>query len=106
MTKEPIPVNAFLLSTIVQVLIGLINLGSSAAFNAFVSVGVICLGLSYVTPIAVSLARRRRMVAQAPYSLGRLGVVVNTLAVLWVIFEIVILCMPTTVPPTPTTMSK
>ncbi|OAX30759.1 hypothetical protein K503DRAFT_668449, partial [Rhizopogon vinicolor AM-OR11-026] len=44
---QDVPVNAFLLSTAIQVLLGLIYLGSSAAFNAFVGVAVMCLGASY-----------------------------------------------------------
>ncbi|VDB95431.1 unnamed protein product [Peniophora sp. CBMAI 1063] len=105
LTKEPLPVNAFLLSTAVQILLGLIYLGSSTAFNAFVSVSVICLGSSYAMPVAISLASRRRLVKHAPYSLGKWGTVVNAIAVSWIVFAIVLFCMPTTVPPTPTTMN-
>jgi hypothetical protein len=36
-----------LLVTVVQMLLGLINLGSSSAFTAFVSVGVQALAASY-----------------------------------------------------------
>ena len=106
MTKEPLPVNAFLLSTAVQVLLGLIYLGSSTAFNAFVSVSVICLGSSYAMPVAISLAGRRRLVKNAPYSLGRWGAIINAIAVAWILFAIVLFCMPTVIPPTPTTMSE
>ena len=106
LTREPLPVNAFLLSTAVQVLLGRIYLGSSTAFNAFVSVSVICLGSSYAMPVAISLARRRKLVAHAPYSLGRWGAAINAVAVSWILFAIVLFCMPTTVPPTPTTMSE
>jgi len=105
LTHEPIPVNAFLLSTAVQVLLGLIYLGSSTAFNAFVSVSVICLGSSYAMPVVVSLARGRREVARAPYSLGRWGVLVNAVTTAWILFAIVLFCMPTVVPTTPQTMN-
>ena len=105
-TEEPIPVNAFLLSTAVQIMLGLIYLGSSAAFNAFASVGVICLGSSYAMPVVVSLARGRRDIARAPYSLGRWGLVVNSIMVAWILFAIVLFCMPTVVPTTPQTMSE
>ena len=40
--------------------LGAIYIGSSAAFNAFVGVGVICLGASYAMPVAVALAGGRR----------------------------------------------
>jgi len=43
-----VPLNAMMLSMVVQILLGLIYFGSSAAFNAFSGVGVISLTLSYV----------------------------------------------------------
>ena len=51
-----VPVNALLLLTTIQVFLGLIYLGSSTAFNAFVGVAVVCLGTSYALPVAISLA--------------------------------------------------
>jgi amino acid transporter len=100
-----VPVNALLLSTTIQVLLGLIYLGSSTAFNAFVGVAVMCLGASYALPVAISLARGRKEVADAPFGLGRAGVVVNAIAVLWVVFAIVLFSMPAIVPVTQVTMS-
>lgn len=100
-----VPVNALLLSTTIQVLLGLIFLGSSTAFNAFVGVAVMCLGASYALPVAISLAGGRRGVADAPFGLGAAGVIVNAIAVLWVMFAIVLFSMPAIVPVTPVTMS-
>lgn len=100
-----VPVNALLLSTMIQVLLGLIYLGSSTAFNAFVGVAVMCLGASYALPVAISLMGGRREVADAPFSLGRVGALVNSIAVLWVMFAIVLFSMPATVPVTQVTMS-
>ena len=45
-----VPLNALILVTVVQMLLGIINIGSSAAFVAFVSVGVQALALSYGIP--------------------------------------------------------
>ena len=100
-----VPVNALLLSTTIQVLLGLIYLGSSTAFNAFVGVAVMCLGASYALPVAISLVGGRKEVADAPFGLGRAGVVVNAIAVLWIIFAIVLFSMPAIVPVTEVTMS-
>lgn len=49
-----VPFNAMMLSMIVQILLGLIYFGSSAAFNAFSGVGVMSLTLSYVCPSSLS----------------------------------------------------
>ncbi|KAF8994919.1 amino acid transporter [Cyathus striatus] len=97
--------NAYLLSTAIQVLLGLINLGSSAAFNAFVGVAVICLGASYAMPVAISLAHGRRDMVDAPFSLGRWGFLINAWAVIWVLFEIVLFSMPAVIPATQVSMN-
>ncbi|KAL0572661.1 hypothetical protein V5O48_009302 [Marasmius crinis-equi] len=103
------PLNAYLLSTLVQLLLGLIYLGSSTAFNAFVGVAVMCLGASNAMAIAVSLANGRRDVRDSPFSLGKygkgLGVSLNVVAVLWIAFEIVLFSMPAVRPVTKSTMN-
>lgn len=66
-----------MLSMGVQIALGLIYFGSSAAFNAFSGVGVICLTTSYAMPIAVSLLNKREAIKDASFHLGKLGVVCN-----------------------------
>ncbi|TFK36093.1 amino acid transporter [Crucibulum laeve] len=100
-----VPLNAYILSTMIQVLLGLIFLGSSAAFNAFVGVAVICLGASYAMPVAISLANGRENMVGAPFSLGRWGWAINAWAVVWVLFEIVLFSMPAVIPVTQVTMN-
>jgi len=102
-----VPLNAHLLSTTVQLLLGLIYLGSSAAFNAFVGVAVICLGASYAMPIAILLfnGNGRKEMDGAPFSLGRWGWLANVIALLWVMFEIVLFSMPAVIPVTQVTMN-
>lgn len=93
-------------TTVVQMLLGLINLGSSSAFLAFVSVGVISLAVSYGIPIAISLFHRRRDVNGARWTMGRtVGWVVNIIALLWIIFEMVLFSMPTVLPVTEVSMN-
>ena len=87
-------------------LLGLINLGSSSAFLAFVSVGVISLAVSYGIPIAISLFHRRRDVNDARWTMGRLlGWVVNVIALLWIVFEVILFSMPTVLPATESSMN-
>lgn len=101
-----VPLNAYLLSLVIQLLLGLIYLGSTAAFNAFVGVAVMCLGASYAMPIAISLANGRKDMIDAPFSLGRWGFAINSFAVLWTAFEIVLFSMPAVIPVTSVSMSK
>lgn len=93
-----IPLNALLLSTIIQMLLGLIYLGSTAAFNAFSGVGTICLGVSYVLPVGASLFDGRKEVAKAKYYWGTIGAIANVVALAWVMFFIVLFCMPAAIP--------
>lgn len=87
-------------------LLGLINLGSTSAFTAFVSVGVIALALSYAFPIAISLLHKRREVARARFHCGPLiGTTVNLIALAWIAFELVLFSMPTALPVDKVTMN-
>lgn len=105
--KLKVPVWALVLTTVVQMLLGLINLGSSSAFLAFVSVGVIALAVSYAIPIAISLLWNKRVeVNQAKWNCGHIiGPIVNVIALVWISFEVVLFSMPTALPVTPITMN-
>lgn len=70
-----------MLSMVVQIALGLIYFGSSAAFNAFSGVGVICLTTSYAMPIAVNLLNKRESIKDARFHLGKLGLVCNYIAI-------------------------
>lgn len=101
-----VPVNSLALVTVVQMLLGLINLGSTSAFTAFVSVGVQALALAYAIPIAISLLGRRRQVLKARWNLGNIvGPVANVIALAWIAFELVLFSMPSALPVTPTSMN-
>ncbi|KAK3378739.1 amino acid/polyamine transporter I [Lasiosphaeria ovina] len=100
------PIWALALTTVVQMLLGLINLGSSSAFLAFVSVGVISLAVSYAIPICISMWHRRREVNGARWTMGpKIGWPVNAVAVLWIAFETVLFSMPQVLPVDEVTMN-
>ena len=89
-----VPFWSLVLVTVVQMLLGLINIGSTSAFTAFISVGVQALALSYGIPIAISLFTLRKEVNQARWTLGKvLGPIINTLAICWIGFELVLFSM-------------
>lgn len=84
-----VPLNAMMLSMVVEIVLGCIYFGSETAFNAFSSAGVIFLTVSYAIPIAASLRGGRKDVNQGKFSLGKLGVFCN----------IVSLCMSSSLDP-------
>ena len=101
-----VPVWALALVTVVQMLLGLINLGSTSAFLAFVSVGVMALQVSYGMPIAFSLFYGRAQVSHARWKLPSIvGVVANVVALCWIAFEVVLFSMPTVLPVTKVSMN-
>lgn len=101
-----VPVWSLALLTGIEMLLGLINLGSSSAFTAFVSVGVIALAVAYSIPIFLSLLQRRREVSKAHWCCGPvLGPIVNIVALCWITFELILFSMPTALPVTRVSMN-
>ncbi|KAI1323740.1 amino acid transporter [Xylariaceae sp. FL0255] len=98
--KLNVPVNALLLSMVVQLLLSLINFASAVAFNAFSGVGVITLTTSYAVPIAVSMLEGRRTVQTAKFHLGKLGWLCNGICIAWTALAIPLFSVPTIVPVT------
>jgi amino acid transporter len=100
------PIWALVLTTVVEMLLGLINLGSSSAFLAFVSVGVIALAVSYGIPIGISMFHMRKEVNEARWRMQNLiGWVINVIAVAWIAFEVVLFSMPVALPVTEVSMN-
>jgi len=56
-------------------------------------------------PVAILLANGRRDMEDAPFSLGKWGWALNSIAVLWTLFEIVLFSMPAVIPVTQVSMS-
>lgn len=105
-TTLSVPIWSIALLTLVQALLGLINLGSSSAFVAFTSAGVIGLALSYGLPIFISVLHGRREVSRAPWNCGTIvGWTVNLLSLAWIAFELVLFSMPTALPVTSVSMN-
>ncbi|PKS12479.1 hypothetical protein jhhlp_000685 [Lomentospora prolificans] len=104
--KHGVPVYALVLVTVVQALLGFINLGSSSAFTAFVSVGVMGLTVSYLIPITISLFHNRKEVNMAPFTCGPIfGKIVNCITIMWICFQTVLFSMPMTLPTTEVAMN-
>lgn len=78
--KFDVPVNAMMMSMVVQLALGLIYFGAAAAFNAFSGVGVICLTLSYAAPIVCNVLGGRKKVVDGQFYLGKLGLFCNIVA--------------------------
>jgi choline transport protein len=76
--KLQLPLNALILTVIIDVIFGCIFLGSSSAFNAILSASVVALGLSYSIPVMINCLRGRKMLGDRPFVLpGIFGWIAN-----------------------------
>lgn len=104
-TRLDVPVNAVILSTLVDCLLGLIYFGSTAAFNSFTGVATICLSTSYGLPILISVVRGRKAVRHSSFSLGRFGYAINLTTIAWICLAVALFCMPVSLPVTAAEMN-
>jgi amino acid transporter len=101
-----LPVNAILFASLACALIGLLELGSATALNAILSGAILCIFMSYAIPISCSLlARRSSFQSKHYFNLGRAGLILNGISVIWIAFVFVWLCFPLYVPVTNSTMN-
>lgn len=79
--RETVPQNAVILTCIITVLLSLINLGSSVAFNAIISLQLLSLMCTYCISIGCVFYQRLigggQSLPPAQWSLGRAGIWIN-----------------------------
>ncbi|KAM0437805.1 hypothetical protein ACHAPT_002170 [Fusarium lateritium] len=95
--KRSIPTVAIVVTTVLLMLLGLINIGSTTAFNAILSLAVVGLEISYLMPIVLLIWRRMTSPEQlkwGPFRLGRAGIFINIIAVAYLIFTSVFSLFP------------
>lgn len=102
-----IPLNAVCVSFVITCLLSLINLGSSVAFNAIVSLTVGAILSSYIISISCVALRKIRNdpLPHARWSLGRAGLACNIIAVLFLILVYIFAFFPLAPNPTAETMN-
>jgi amino acid transporter len=87
-----------LVSSIIA-LLSLINIASSAALNAILSLTTLALYVSYLIPISLLIIKRlrRETIEFGPWQLGKFGLAVNIYALVFGIFIIIFLPFPASV---------
>ena len=84
-----VPVNAVTVSCVIAAALALINIGSTAAFNAIISLNLVSLLLTYILAIGCVLNLRMRdpqALPPARWSLGRAAAPINWVAFVYCIF--------------------
>jgi amino acid transporter len=98
-----IPLYALLLDTVIAMLLLLINIGSTTAFFAIVSLSTLSLYISYIVPLVFfTLCKLRgEYIPYGPFRMNKaFGLAVNFLAICWAIFIAIFLPFPPLVPVT------
>lgn len=94
------PVNSTLLTAAFAIIYGLIYIGSTTAFNSFISVSILGLNVTYTVPQAIVAIRgRENVLPPRPFALGRhTGLFCNVFSTLWIAMYAVFYCFPTFIP--------
>ncbi|KAL2602447.1 hypothetical protein AAZV13_10G228700 [Glycine max] len=103
--KQEVPIYAVWLSVFISFCMALTSLGSIVAFEAMVSIATIGLYIAYAFPIFLRVTLARKHFVSGPFNLGRYGVVVGWVAVLWVLTISVLFSLPVSYPITIKTLN-
>ncbi|KAL2817428.1 amino acid/polyamine transporter I [Aspergillus cavernicola] len=99
-----IPLYALLLDGILVLLVGIVYVCSSTAFNSFISTTVIVAQISYAIPSFLLILRRQDphyLPSARPFKVPHiLGYIANAVCVIWALVLTVFFCFPTTLPVT------
>ncbi|PYH93950.1 choline transporter [Aspergillus ellipticus CBS 707.79] len=104
-----VPVNALILDGVAVLLVGIVYVCSTTAFNAFISTTVIVAQISFAIPAVLLLVRRRDphyLPSNRPFKVPHaLGYAANTVCIVWAIILTIFFCFPTELPVTGSNMN-
>ncbi|XP_057963185.1 amino-acid permease BAT1 homolog isoform X2 [Malania oleifera] len=103
--NQEVPINAVWLSAFISFCMALTSLGSLVAFEAMVSIATIGLYIAYALPIFFRVTLAHNSFIPGPFNLGRYGVLVGWIAVLWVATISVLFSLPVAYPITEETLN-
>lgn len=100
--RRAIPINSILVTTVLLLLLGLINIWNTNAFLAIAGVATLALYFTYLMPVALLLMRRLRgdEIRFGPWKLGRWGLAINLFSVCYTIFTSLFMVFPAIIPVT------
>ncbi|OOQ88338.1 amino acid permease [Penicillium brasilianum] len=103
-----IPLRALLLVATCIFALSFIQIGSTAAFNAILSLSTLGLYISYLIPLVLLVLKRFTAPQEIPrgtFSLGKLGLPTNLVAILFATYFAIFLPFPSTLPVTAENMN-
>ncbi|CAJ1977473.1 unnamed protein product [Sphenostylis stenocarpa] len=103
--RQEVPIYAVWLSVSISFSMALTSLGSIVAFEAMVSIATIGLYIAYALPIFFRVTLAQKDFVPGPFNLGRYGVIVGWVAVLWVLIISILFSLPVSYPITIETLN-
>ncbi|OVA14247.1 Amino acid/polyamine transporter I [Macleaya cordata] len=103
--KKEVPINAVWLSAVISFFMALPSLGSLVAFQAMVSIATVGSYIAYGIPIFLRVTLARKSFVPGPFNLGRYGMLVGWIAVLWVATISILFSLPVAYPITKDTFN-
>ena len=105
--RSALPLYSIGVTVTISLLLALINIGSTQAFNAIVSLSVASVLASYMIPIAAIIRRRllHEPIRFGPWKLGRFGIIANVVGLVYAIIAFFFSFWPATKKVTPTDMN-
>ncbi|RDW89515.1 hypothetical protein BP6252_01547 [Coleophoma cylindrospora] len=104
--KYMAPVRAVTLTTILSFLLCFASLGSTVAYTAVTSIASTGILTSYCIPFLLKVIYHQNFCfRKGPFQLGHFSRFVSLVAVLWILFSCIVLCLPTSTPVTIQTLN-
>jgi len=121
--RYKVPMRAVCLMSVIMILLSLVNIGSSVALNAILSLTTIALYASYTIPITCLIFMRLRVKTKiydskaghaeisqerlvfGPWNLGKWGMLINVYGVCYAVLLVPFMALPTSLPLTQKTMN-
>ncbi|RMD40943.1 hypothetical protein DV735_g4217, partial [Chaetothyriales sp. CBS 134920] len=106
-SERAVPINAIAFTTVCTMLLGLINIISTAAFYGIVGVTTVALYFTYMMPIIMLVIRRLRgeYIAFGPWRLRKWGLPINIFSLCYSVFISIFMFFPAFIPVTPLNMN-
>lgn len=106
-STRALPIRAIVLTTVFLLLIGLINIGSTAAFYAITGLATVALYTSYLIPVVLLVMRRLKgqEIPFGPWHLGRYGLAINLFSIVYSAFISIWMFFPAFIPVTAVNMN-
>ncbi|KAI8066553.1 amino acid/polyamine transporter I [Gongronella butleri] len=105
LNRFDIPHRALILEFFIVSIMILPAFGSPIFWSAIMAAAVICINVSYGSPMFCRLIWKRDLKFTGPFNLGRFSLPLNVISVVWIVFFAVILCIPAKNPTTAATMN-